>query len=123
MEVRLHPAARQELVDSAEWYAAQAGQRVAQDFVADYDEARLRALNNPRIGSPSSAQTRRLIRRRFPFALIVPAFEHALRAHRADVDAIADHGEPPTFANTVAVFDRIGRDLGRIEKLFFNLAA
>ena len=70
MEVRLHPAARQELVDSAEWYAAQAGRRVAQDFVADYDEARVRVAENPRIGSPSPAQTRRIMLRRFPFALI-----------------------------------------------------
>ena len=70
MEVRLHPAARRELFDAAEWYAAQAGRRVAQDFIADYDEARLRIVDNPRIGSPSPAQTRRLMLRRFPFVLI-----------------------------------------------------
>jgi hypothetical protein len=59
MEVRLHPAASQELVDAAERYAAQAGRRVAQDFVADYDEVRLRVVENPRIDSPSLAQTRK----------------------------------------------------------------
>ena len=53
----------------------------------------------------------------------VPAFEHAMRAHRAEVDAIAADPEPPTFANTVAAFDGCGRDLGRIERLFFNLTA
>ena len=63
-----------------------------------------------------------------PFELIhsehfVPAFAHALKAHRADVDAIADNAEPPTFANTVAAFDRSGRELGRIQRLFFNLAS
>ena len=63
-----------------------------------------------------------------PFELIkpehfVPAFEHSLHAHRADVDAIADQGEPPTFDNTLAALDRSGRELGRIQKLFFNLTA
>ena len=63
-----------------------------------------------------------------PFAEIqpehfVPAFEHALRAHRDDVDAIADRNEPPTFDNTVVVFDLSGREFARIEMLFYNLAA
>ena len=31
--------------------------------------------------------------------------------------------DPPTFDNTIAALDRSGRDLGRIERLFFNLAA
>ncbi len=53
----------------------------------------------------------------------LPAFEHAMHAHRAEVDAIADSGEPPTFDNTIAALDRSGRDLGRIERLFFNLTA
>lgn len=70
MEVRLHPAARQELAEAADWYAAQAGQRVAHDFVADYDEARTRAVENPRIGRIGPAHTRKLLLRRFPFVLI-----------------------------------------------------
>jgi len=52
-----------------------------------------------------------------------PAFEHAMRAHRAHVDAIAESSEPPTFDNTIAAFDRCGGELGRVERLFFNLAA
>jgi peptidyl-dipeptidase Dcp len=53
----------------------------------------------------------------------LPAFDHALAAHRAEVDTIAEREEPPTFENTIAAFDRGGRELGRIAKLFFNLAA
>jgi len=61
-----------------------------------------------------------------PFASIraehfVPAFDHALRAHRAEVDAIAACAQPPTFENTVAAFDAAGRELARIEPLFVNL--
>ena len=52
-----------------------------------------------------------------------PAFLHAMRTHRAEVDAIAENNAPPTFDNTMAAFDRCGRELGRIERLFFNLAA
>jgi peptidyl-dipeptidase Dcp len=63
-----------------------------------------------------------------PFAEIrpahfAPAFDAALAAHRADIDAIAAATEPPTLANTVVALDRSGRDLVRIQRLFFNLAA
>jgi peptidyl-dipeptidase Dcp len=63
-----------------------------------------------------------------PFELIrtdhfVPAFDHAMHAHRAYVDAIAANSEPPTFDNTLAAFDGCRRELGRIERLFFNLTA
>ncbi len=52
----------------------------------------------------------------------VPAFERAMSAHRAELDAIAGQAEAPTFANTVAAFDRSGRDYARIDALFWNLA-
>ena len=63
-----------------------------------------------------------------PFAQVLPehygpAFQHAMQMHRAEADAIAQSSEPPTFDNTIAAFDRCGRDLGRIARLFFNLAA
>ena len=38
-----------------------------------------------------------------------PAFEVAMREHRAEIDAIARRAEPPTFDNTVAALDRSGR--------------
>jgi peptidyl-dipeptidase Dcp len=53
----------------------------------------------------------------------VPAFEHALAAHMTEIQAIAERDGSPTFENTVAAFDRSGRALGRIERLFFNLTA
>ena len=52
-----------------------------------------------------------------------PAFEHAMRSHRAEVDAISGNSEAPTFENTLAALDRSGRALGRIAQLFFNLTA
>ncbi|HEY5308811.1 MAG TPA: peptidase M3, partial [Casimicrobiaceae bacterium] len=63
-----------------------------------------------------------------PFAAIraehfVPAFDEALRMHVAEVRAIADSQDPASFDNTLAAFDRSGRALARIEKVFFNLAS
>lgn len=52
-----------------------------------------------------------------------PAFDAALKAHLADIEAIATQAEPPTFDNTIAAFDRSGRLLARLEALFYNLAA
>jgi len=52
-----------------------------------------------------------------------PAFEAAMQAQRAEVEAIATLAEPADFDNTVAAFDRSGRLLSRIEAAFHALAA
>ena len=52
-----------------------------------------------------------------------PAFESAMHAQRAEVDAIATQDDAPDFDNTVAAFDRSGRLLSRIEAAFHALAA
>ncbi len=52
-----------------------------------------------------------------------PAFEAAMAAHAAEVKAIADSAEPPTFANTVEALERSGKQLDRVSKVFFNLNA
>ena len=63
-----------------------------------------------------------------PFATLhaahfLPAFEVALPAHLAELDAIANKPEPATFANTLQAFDESGRLATRIELLFHNLTA
>ena len=60
---------------------------------------------------------------RFEPAHFQPAFEAAMKAHRDELDAIAQQGEAPSFDNTVAAFDRTGRLLGRVEAVFHNLTA
>jgi len=52
-----------------------------------------------------------------------PAFETAMREHRAEIRAIADNPEPPTFANTIAALDACGRTYSRVGAVFHNLAA
>ena len=52
-----------------------------------------------------------------------PAFEAAMKAQRAEVEAIAAQSAAPDLENTVAAFDRSGRLLSRIEAAFHALAA
>ena len=52
-----------------------------------------------------------------------PAFRQATQAHLAEVDAIGQSPEAPSFANTVAALDRAGRLFDRISGLFHNLTS
>lgn len=62
-----------------------------------------------------------------PFELIAPehfrpAFEAGIAAHRAEIDAIRDSGEEPSFENVVVAMERSGAMLRRVSAVFFNLA-
>lgn len=62
-----------------------------------------------------------------PFAAIRPehfgpAFEAALAAHRAEIDAIAGNTAPPDFANTRLAMELAGEALSRVSAVFWNLA-
>jgi peptidyl-dipeptidase Dcp len=50
-----------------------------------------------------------------------PAFDRALEAHRAEIDAIAADKAAPTFENTVAALEKSGRDLEKVANVFFVL--
>jgi len=61
-----------------------------------------------------------------PFAAIEaahfrPAFDAALAEAAAERDAIAADPAPPDFANTIEAMERMGRSLGRVGGVFFNL--
>ncbi|SPJ25083.1 M3 family metallopeptidase [Palleronia abyssalis] len=51
-----------------------------------------------------------------------PAVEAALEEARANVAAIADSDEAPTFANTVEALERSDETLGRVLGVFYNIA-
>ncbi|MGB0927242.1 MAG: M3 family metallopeptidase, partial [Pikeienuella sp.] len=62
-----------------------------------------------------------------PFADIAaadfrPAFETALAEDRAEVGAIANNAEAPSFANTIEALELSGQRLSRVAAVFFNLA-
>ncbi len=50
-----------------------------------------------------------------------PALQAAMRQHREELAAIAAQTAAPSFENTLAAFDRAGRQLGRIAATFSNL--
>ena len=63
-----------------------------------------------------------------PFAALrpehfAPALHEAMRQHRAEIDAIAQQAEAPSFDNTLARLDASGRLLARVEAAFHNLCA
>jgi peptidyl-dipeptidase Dcp len=58
---------------------------------------------------------------RFEPAHFRPAFDAALKAARAEIDAIAADPAPPTFANTIDALERSGRSLDKVGNVFFNL--
>ncbi|HKK11908.1 MAG TPA: M3 family metallopeptidase [Flavobacteriaceae bacterium] len=51
----------------------------------------------------------------------LPAFKQAINKAKAEIDAITNNSERPTFENTVAALDFSGEELERISGLFFNL--
>ena len=50
-----------------------------------------------------------------------PAFETAIAAARAEIDAITNNEEKPTFENTLEALDFSGQTLDRLSSVFFNL--
>jgi peptidyl-dipeptidase Dcp len=51
-----------------------------------------------------------------------PALDTALEEGRANIMAIAENPEPPTFANTIEALEQADATLDRVAGVFFNLA-
>jgi peptidyl-dipeptidase Dcp len=51
-----------------------------------------------------------------------PAFDTALAEQQAQIAAIADNAEAPTFANTIEALETSGQTLKKVGGVFFNLA-
>lgn len=50
-----------------------------------------------------------------------PAIEEGMKRHNAEIDAIINNPEAPTFANTIATIDEAGSFLERAASVFYNL--
>ena len=51
----------------------------------------------------------------------LPAFEAGIAEQQAEVEAIVNNAETPTFKNTILPFDKSGEVLNRVSNVFFNL--
>ena len=56
-------------------------------------------------------------------SLYRPAFERGMAEQLAEVEAIANASEAPTFENTLVALERSGRVLERVSQVFFNLTS
>jgi Zn-dependent oligopeptidase len=50
-----------------------------------------------------------------------PAFEENITKAKAEINAITNNAEAPTFANTIEALDFSGQELDRLSSIFFNL--
>jgi len=51
----------------------------------------------------------------------MPAFTEGIKQHQAEIDAIANSKDAPTFDNTIAAIDFSGELLKKVSTVFFNL--
>ena len=51
----------------------------------------------------------------------LPAFQEAIAANEAEIEAIVNNPEAPTFANTIEALDRSGALLDKVVGVFFNV--
>ena len=51
----------------------------------------------------------------------LPAFKEAFKQQKAEIDAIADNAEAPTFANTIDALEKSGRLLAYVNGIFMNV--
>ena len=53
----------------------------------------------------------------------LPAFEQAMAEQKAEVDAIVNNSDAPTFDNTIVALDRTGARLAKVGRVFSNLTS
>lgn len=51
----------------------------------------------------------------------LPAFEEGIRLQKAEVDAIINNTEKPTFVNTIEAMEKSGKLLTKVSNVFYNL--
>ena len=69
----------------------------------------------------SLAKTVRHTFRRTAVRQNLPAFREGIQQQKAEVQAILDNPEAPTFANTIEAMEKSGQLLNQVSYLFFNL--
>ena len=52
----------------------------------------------------------------------MPAFEEGIRQHEAEIEAIVNNSEEPTFENTIEALEYSGALLNEVSSVFFNLS-
>jgi plasmid stabilization system protein ParE len=79
MIYRLHPEAQEDLREAAEFYREQAGTALSQCLLAEFEHAVDLLLEHPALGAIWRHGRRRLVMRRFPYAIIYTVAQDQLR--------------------------------------------
>ncbi|WP_113906850.1 M3 family metallopeptidase [Aliidiomarina celeris] len=91
--------------------AAQSMQAANADFYA----------NNP-FAQPSSLQYEAPDFRIIEDEHFMPAFEQGMAEHKAEIQAIINNPEAPTFENTIVAMEKSGELLSRVSRVFYSLS-
>ena len=69
MKVVYEPAAYEEVLEASSWYLAEAGERYAEALIREIDAKLALLMRQPKIGTPSGNQMRRMPLKVFPYTL------------------------------------------------------
>lgn len=92
MNITFNPVARQELVETARWYANEGGALRAGDFKKEVQRSLKLIVEHPALGAHAASHTRSLLVHRYPYSVIYRIEGDILR-----VLAIAHHGRRPGY--------------------------
>lgn len=53
----------------------------------------------------------------------LPAYEEGIKRQKAEIQAIIDNGEAPSFANTIEAMEKSGELITRVSSVFYNLTS
>ncbi|MFN7572799.1 MAG: type II toxin-antitoxin system RelE/ParE family toxin [Betaproteobacteria bacterium] len=79
MIVTYHPAASAEVAEAAAWYAQEAGEFLAREFLVEVEAALRLLLRHPSLGAPGKRKRRSLPLARFPYTVVYCIEREALR--------------------------------------------
>jgi toxin ParE1/3/4 len=79
MNYWLHPEAREDLREAAEFYRDNAGVALSQSVLTEFEHSVKLLLEYPRLGSKWRYGKRRFVMRRFPFSVIYTVADDQLR--------------------------------------------
>ena len=79
MNYWLHPEARTDLRDAAEFYRARADSSLSQSLLAEFERSMEVLLQHPGLGAVWRNEKRRLVMKRFPYSLIYTVVGEQIR--------------------------------------------
>jgi plasmid stabilization system protein ParE len=92
MRYSLHPEAREELREAAEFYRERAGTALAKSLFDDFDRGVALLLQHPRLGPVGRYGARRWMLTRFPYSLIYTVSDDEIR-----ILAVAHYSRRPGY--------------------------